>query len=161
MLLARSKIRITRGARGLACIEIGISAFLMIVLAAFGLDLTLIMIGMDLNDSACRNAARAAAQQSTAAKALQAAQAEMPVHDTGGNWITRPVLKSTANPDFVYNDFSGHPPVNVSPYVTVTTLVSIKCPAPIFFFGAPFLQGGVVNFARRYTFPIIKQKFYG
>jgi len=160
MGLSKFKNRFTRRHRGVACLEIGIAAFLMIVLATFGLDLSLIIFGMDLNDSACRDAARAAAQQNTQAKALQAAQSQMSVHVTDGYWISKPILKSTSAPDFVYSDFLGHPPANVSPYVTVTTLVSIRCPAPILFFGASFIKSGVIQFARRYTFPIVKQKFY-
>jgi hypothetical protein len=142
-------------------IEICISAFLMVAIAAFGLDLTLIMIGLSICDTACRDAARAAAQQSTSAKAIQAAQSQLQVHSTDGYWITQPTLVSTASPNFVYNDYGGNPPTNVSPYVTVTTTASVRCPAPIFFFGASFVKGGMIQFTRSYTFPIIKETFYG
>lgn len=161
MRFHRFKTRFTRECHGVACIEIGIASFLMIVLAAFGLDLSLIIFGMDLNDAACRDAARAAAQQNTQAKALQAAQSQLSTHATDGFWVSQPTLKSAAAPDFVYNDFLGNPPANVSPYVTVTTLVNIRCPAPILFFGASFIRSGKIQFARRYTFPIVKQQFYG
>lgn len=160
MALCKFRNRVRR-CRAVACLEIAIAAFLMIVLATFGLDLSLIIFGMDLNDSACRDAARAAAQQNTQAKALQAAQSQLSVHATDGFWISQPILKSTSAPDFVYNDFLGNQPANVAPYVTVTTLVSIRCPAPILFFGASFIRSGQIQFARRYTFPIVKQKFYG
>ncbi|MBS1956492.1 MAG: hypothetical protein JST89_20055 [Cyanobacteria bacterium SZAS-4] len=161
MVFSKFKNRFTRECQGVACIEIGIATFLMIVLAAFGLDLSLIIFGMDLNDSACRDAARSAAQQSTQAKALQAAQSQLSTHATDGFWVSQPILKSAAAPDFVYNDFQGNPPANISPYVTVTSLVSIRCPAPILFFGASFIKSGKIQFARKYTFPIVKQKFYG
>jgi len=154
------KVQCFRAQRGLGLIEIAISCFLMIIMAAFGLDLTLIMLAMSLNDSACRDAARAAAQQSTYSKAVQAAQAQLQVHATGGYWITQPLLASTAAPYFVYNDFAGNPPTNTSPYVTVTTTVKIRCPAPLFFFGVSFNQNGMIPYSRRYTFPIIKETFY-
>lgn len=150
-----------RDDRGIGCIEVGISAFLMIALATFGLDLSLLMFGINVNDSACRDAARSAAQQSTQSKALAAAQSELKIHATDGYWISQPVLRSTTSPDFVYNDFSGNPPANVSSYVTVTTTTNIRCPAPIFFFGATFLRGGTIQCSRSYTFPIVKEKYYG
>lgn len=156
-----SRNQLHRRPRGVAILEICLSAFLLALLAAFGLDLTLIMLGMMMVDSACRDAARGAAQQNSLAKAIQAAQSQLNVHSTDGYWITQPVLKSTSAPDFVYNDFNGSPPANVSSYVTVTTLTNIRCPAPIFFFGANFIKGGVIQFNRRYTFPIMKQKYYG
>jgi Flp pilus assembly protein TadG len=146
----------SRSRYGGSIIEIGISAFLLAPLAAIGVDLTLMMLGITLTDTACRDAARAAAQQSTPAKASQAAQSQLQLHGTDGYWISQPVLTAV-----VYNDFAGSPPVNVSPYVTVTITTTVRCPAPIFFFGADFVKGGVLQFSRSYTFPIIKETFYG
>jgi Flp pilus assembly protein TadG len=148
--------RLGRSNYGASFIEIGISAFLFAPLAAIGVDLTLMMLGITLTDTACRDAARAAAQQSTPTKASQAAQSQLQLHSTDGYWISQPVLTSV-----IYNDFAGSPPANISPYVTVTTATTIRCPAPIFFFGTGFVKGGVLQFSRSYTFPIIKETFYG
>src|SRR5271169_3260799 len=116
-----SNPQILRMRRGVSSLEITISAFLMVVLSAIGIDVSLIMLGMSLNDSACRDAARAAAQQTSSARAIQAAQSQLQIHATDGYWISQPMLKSTSSPDFVYNDFAGNPPANTSAYVTVTT----------------------------------------
>ncbi|MDZ4834748.1 MAG: hypothetical protein SGJ27_13305 [Candidatus Melainabacteria bacterium] len=151
----------TRRAPGACCLEITITAFLMCVFSVVGLDTTLIILGMSLNDAACRDAARAAAKQSSADKAIQAAQSQLRVHCADGYWITQPVLESCSAPNFVFNDFGNHPPPNTSPYVTVTTTITIKCPAPIVFFGADFVKDGAITYSRRYTYPIIKVKFYG
>jgi Flp pilus assembly protein TadG len=147
--------KISRKESGFGHIEIAITACLMIALAAYGLDLTLIMFGMSLNDSACRDAARAAAQQSTVTQATQAAQSQMQIHYVGTNWISQPVISST-----VYNDYSGNPPANTSPYVAITTTTTIKCPVPIIFLGNKS-QGSTIQFSRTYTFPIVKEHFYG
>ena len=153
--------RPSRSTHGSAFIEIAISFSVMILLAALGLDLTLITLAMFSNDKACRDAARAAAQQTSSAAALTAAQAQLKVHATDGIFVSQPTLTSQASPNFVYNDYGGNPPTNQSAYVTVTTTVTIKLPAPIIFYGVSFLSSGNVVFTRRYTYPIIREKFYG
>jgi len=147
--------------RGTALMEVALSASMLIVLAAVGSDITLVTCGMTLNDSTCRDATRAAAQQSTSAAALSAAQAQLKIHATDGVFVSQPILVSTSSPNFVYNDYGGSPPANTSPYVTVTTSVNVKLPAPIVFLGATFSPGGYIQFIRSYTYPIIKEKFYG
>ncbi len=147
--------------RGACCLEISLTAFFMCVFSLIGLDIALIVLGMTLNDSACGDAARAAAKQSSSDKALQAAQSQLRIHAADGYWITQPALESTSSPDFVFNDFANNPPPNTSPYVTVTTSTSIKCPIPVLFFGSEFMKDGAIKFRRRYTYPIIKVKFYG
>ena len=147
--------------QGSAIIEVAISIGLMIVLAALGSDVTLITYAMFLNDKACRDATRAAAQQTSSASALQAAQTQLSVHATDGSFVSQPVLVSQTSPNFVYNDYGGNPPTNQSPYVTVTTSTNIKLPAPIFFLSMHFMPNGSVQFVRSYTYPIIREKFYG
>lgn len=149
-----------RNKTGVASLELAVSAFILIVFSALWLDVTLITYAMQLNDACCRDAARAAAQQSDSTKAILAAQSQMAVHSTDGFFVQQPFMPSALSPDFVYQDYSGKPPASTSPYVTVTTAVNIKLPAPIFFFGAKFMQSGTVQFKRRYTYPIIKEKFY-
>mgnify|MGYP000617964685 CR=1 FL=1 len=150
-----------RKQNGGAFIEMSISLCILIVLAALGSDMTLITFGMFLNDKTCRDAARAAAQQTTSARALQAAQAQLRVHATDGTFISQPILVSQTSPNFVYNDYAGNPPANQSSYVTVTTSINIKLPAPIFFWGINFLPSGTLQTVRRYTYPIVKERFYG
>ena len=150
-----------RSKHGSAFIELAITLCLTIVLAALGSDITLMTYAMFLNDKACRDAARAAAQQTTSAGALKAAQVQLKVHASDGVFVTQPVLVSQVSPNFVYNDYGGSPPANQSPYVTVTSSINIKLPAPVFFWGTNFMSSGSIVFVRSYTYPIVKEKFYG
>ncbi len=146
-----------RSNSGFTAIEIAISSFLIIVFGALIVDLTLLNFAVCTNDAACRDAARAAASTSNLAQAQLAAQAQLDIHATDGSFISQPVLGST----FVYNDYSGSPPTNTSPYVTVSTTITVRVPCPIVFFGAEFGKNGSLIFTRQYTFPIVKEKFYG
>jgi hypothetical protein len=151
------------GQSGVDAGEVAIASILMVAMAALASDITLLIFANSLNDSACRDAARAAGQNSTSAAALVAAKAQLIMHATDGNFISQPTLTSTQAPDFVYNDYTGNPPANTSPYVTVTTGVNVKLPFLLDLFGANFYGGSnhTVLFTRRYTFPIVKEKFYG
>jgi Flp pilus assembly protein TadG len=146
---------------GLAALEVAVSAFLLVVFSALGVDTCLVVYAIAVNDSCSRDAARAAGQQNNLANAIQAAQTELKVHQTDGMLVGQPTLVSTASPAFVYNDFGGNPPANVSPYVTVTTEVKVKLPGTLKFFGDIFMPNGTLKFQRSYTFPIVKEKFYG
>lgn len=159
--MTKRNLRVQRRRQGSAAIDLAISSFLMIVTGALGCDLALLTYGGTVNDSVCRDAARAAAAQVSSSLALSAAQSQLKGHGTDGYFISQPVLKSTSSPDFVYNDYSGSPPANTSPFVTVTTSVNVKLPAPIIFFGTKLNNNGAVQFVRRYTFPIVKVRYYG
>ncbi|HEY9677325.1 MAG TPA: hypothetical protein V6C76_04925 [Drouetiella sp.] len=151
-----------RNRRGASSMELAVGAILMITFSVLAIDMILMNFAMCLNDSVCRDACRAAAQTNNATTALAAAQAQLRMHATDGNFVSQPQLTSTSSPDFVYNDYSGNPPANQSSYVTVTTMVTVKVPAPVAFFGATFYsKNGTLLIKRRYTFPIITEKFYG
>jgi hypothetical protein len=132
-------------------------------MAALTSDMTLLIFAGTMNDAACRDAARAAGQNNNAASALAAAQAQLKVHATDGRFISQPQLTATAAPDFDYNDYGGNPPANTSPYVTVTTSVNVKLPFLLDLLGISFYGASkhTVLFTRRYTFPIVKTKFFG
>jgi len=150
----------SRKGSGINFVEVAISAFLMIALAGMALDISLVIFGWNYLDTICRDAVRSAAQQSDVANAILAAQSQLKIHATDGYYISQPALISLVSPDFVYNDYGGNPPENTSPYVTTTCMVNVKVPAPVFFFGATFSPTGSFQLRRRYTFPIIKTKFY-
>ncbi|HEY9731380.1 MAG TPA: hypothetical protein V6C89_05675 [Drouetiella sp.] len=151
-----------RDIRGGSAVELAIGAILMITISALAMNMILLNFAMCLNDAVCRDACRAAAQTNNATAALAAAQTQLKLHATDGVFVTQPVLTSTSSPDFVYNDYGGNPPASQSSYVTVTTSVTVKVPAPIVFFGAKFYaKNGTLVMQRRYTFPIIKEQYYG
>ena len=159
--------RSPKGAMGF--VEISAAALFMVVLALLGLDICLAIFGASINDRACRDAARAAAGGNDATKAWSLAYAALQAYKTDGFFITSPVAAAagTSMPSgypgsgyqyFVYQDFGGSVPVGSTPYVTVTTQTNVRVPAPIFFFGANFVNGNYLNFAQQYTFPIVKTK---
>lgn len=150
-----------RNIDGASSMELAVGAILMITFSVLAINMILLNFAMCLNDAVCRDACRAAAQTNNVTSAIQAANAQLKLHATDGVFVSQPVLASTGSPDFVYNDYSGNPPANQSSYVTVTTSVNVKVPAPIVFFGATFYsKNGTLQMKRRYTFPIIKEQFY-
>ena len=137
---------------GLSFPEVAASSFLVIILAVFTADISLIIFAVSVNDKACRDVVRAAAQQATAAQAMVFAQASVKNHKTDGIFIS-PIQLS----QFIYNDYGGNPPAGACPFVTVTTLVNVTLPAPLYFFGASFTNQ--LQFSQTYTSPIIRTKY--
>jgi Flp pilus assembly protein TadG len=142
---------------GHTIIELGAIAVLLVVIAMFSADIGVIVLGTTMNERACRDASRAAAQCSDAVAAQKAAQAALAAYAADGYFVTTPVLNTGS---FVYQDFLGSPPADTSPFVTVTTSTQVKVPAPIFLWGASFGSGGTMTFSKTYTFPIVKTQLY-
>jgi len=122
------------------------------------IDITIMILGYQLNDRACRAATRSAAQQSSSQKATSAINAALRLHKGDGFLVSSPKL-STQTGALVYNDFGGDPYAG-NPTVSVCTEVTVKVPVPIVFLNQKFgLSGtGVANvwtFRKRYTYPII------
>jgi hypothetical protein len=138
---------------GFSLAEVAVSSFLVILLAIFTADICLLIFGCSVNDKACRDVVRAAAQQPTAQKALLFAQASVANHKTDGFFISPITLVNGVN----YQDFAGNPPPGQTPYVQVITQVTVTLPAPLYFFGQSFTN--VVQFKQIYTSPIIKTKY--
>jgi len=130
------------------------SAFLIVLLAVFCVDITMLIFACSVNDKACRDVVRVAAQQSTGAAALQFALASVKNHQTDGFFISPITLYGgTVN----YQDFGGNPPVGQTPYVQATTQITVTLPAPLLFFGATFTNK--FNFIQTYTSPIVRTKY--
>jgi|SRR5271156_1143351 hypothetical protein len=144
---------VARARRGFSFAEMAASAFLIILLAVFCVDITMLIFACSVNDKACRDVVRVAAQQSTGSAALQFAQASVKNHQTDGFFISPIALVGGVN----YQDFGGNPPVGQTPYVQATTQVKVTLPAPLLFFGATFTNK--FNFTQTYTSPIVKTKY--
>lgn len=145
--------------RGSVSIELACGSLVMVALLLVAVDVTVMMIGFSLNDRACRDACRSAAQQDTSAKAQVAANAALAQHKGDGYWVSNPLLK-TGGTDFVYQDFGGDPFAG-NPTVTCTTECTVRFPVPVDFFGNTFGKGsdglrGTMTFRKRYTFPIVR-----
>lgn len=145
------------GASGSTLIELSMLSVLFVVMAVLSLDVGYVLMGSEMNDRACRDAARAAAQGDSYATALQLAQVAVVAHAGDGVFVSNPTVDSGA---FSYQDFGGNPPPNTSPFVSVTTNTNIKIPAPIFFLGSAFGENGTMRFTKTYVFPIVKTQLY-
>lgn len=140
-----------RNSVGFSFIEVAISSFLVIILAVIAINISILVFACAVNDKACRDAVRAAAQQPNAAKAQNFALASIKNHKTDGFFISQIQLTN-----FNYNDFGGAPPPGQCPLVQVTTSVDVTLPAPLIFFGASLTNK--MKFSQIYTSPIIKTK---
>lgn len=154
-MLALKAIRRRSSAHSM--IELAMLSVLFTVFAVFSVDIGFVIMGSQMNDAACRDAARAAAQGNDYATALSLAQAALAAHRPDGYFVTQPTIDTSG---FEYEDFSGSPPPDTSPFVTVTTSTNVRIPAPIFLPGATFGPGGTMAFRKSLTFPIVKTTLY-
>ncbi len=142
----------SRNSKAFSLAEVAVSAFLVMVLAVLSINIAILVFACSVNDKACRDAVRAAAQQPNAAKARVFALASIKNHKTDGFFLSQIQLTN-----FNYNDFNGNPPpVGLCPLVQVTTSVNVTLPAPVIFFGASLTNK--ITFSQIYTSPIIKTK---
>lgn len=150
--MKRINLSNSRRSSGFSFAEVAISSFLVLVLAILGINICILVFACSVNDKACRDAVRAAAQQPTSAKAQNFALASIKNHHTDGFFISPITLTN-----FNYNDFNGNPPpAGQCPLVQVTTSVDVTLPAPLIFFGTTLTNK--MKFSQIYTSPIIKTK---
>jgi hypothetical protein len=148
---------------GFGFAEIMASSFLIFLMLIFSLDAWFLISAAPMNDYACRDAARAAAQAGDPATAQNLAIAAIRSHAKQASYfVSAPYLDLSA---FSYNDFgvsTGNPttpPANTAATVTVTTRCAVKPIIPLSFFGNMLLGGqDTVQYAQTYTFPIVKTK---
>lgn len=139
-----------RRARGTVMGEVAIGCILMIGIAMFAVDIGCAMVGFGLNDRACRDAARAAAQGSSATEAKTLANDIVKSYATNSPLLSAPQVVSVT-----YTDFGGTPADGVSPFVTVTTRATARPLAPFSLFGAQVIAS-TFPVTKTYAFPIVK-----
>lgn len=142
---------------GQLVVELVVACLLFLPISILGFCTIVCEIATSINDRACRDAARAAADASDFATALKKAQAVMVSHSTSGP-LYGPAKLDVSK--FVFEDYIGTPPPNALPYVSVTTVMPCVIPAPIRLFSEQIGDKQTVNFTRTYRFPIIKLKLY-
>ena len=142
--------RTNRGQRGSAAFELAAGALITIGIVAFALNVCFAMLSYSINDHACRDAARAAAQAPSAAQAFIMASNIVKSYNSNNGLLSPITVRSV-----LYTDFSGNPPAGQSPFVTVTTTSNATMPAPIEFFGKT-LFGSSIPVSKTYAFPIIR-----
>ncbi len=143
----KNKVRNSKGT-GLA--EVAIASLILIGMALFSLNIGTAMISYGVNDRACRDAARAAAQGGSLTESQNLASQILRSYAQNGNLLRTPALIGVK-----YNDFSGNPPEGVSPFVTVTTRMDARSIAPFSLFGAEVVKASF-PVTKTYTFPIVK-----
>lgn len=154
-----------RSTAGSSFIEVAISSVALGVIVLFGLDAYVWTQAFMINDLACRDACRAAAQArppsgantvaAYAAAAQQAADRELKVMhiNTGGPYIQNPQLISCVWNGVGPTDPLPAPPA--TPTVTVQTSIDMRLPFPIIFMSQQVTPGGVLVFRRSYTMPLV------
>jgi hypothetical protein len=139
---------------GSLILELTACTFLFTFFAVLAVHVGVMIFGAFLNDAACRDAARAAAQGKTITQATQLAQAVLVSHKQTNSFLTSPILLTP----IVYQDFGGNPPnPQTSPYVQVTTTTTANLPfGALNFQGLIFTQDKQLTFSQTYTFPIVR-----
>lgn len=155
--MAGRSIKTKQRTGGHVLIEVSMLAVLFVVMGALSVDACYMIMGSEVNDRACRDAARAAASADNYITSLQFARTAVIPHAGDGTYVGSPQVEASS---FVYEDFAGNPPPETSPYVSVTTKCIIRVPAPIFFLGSAFLSSGSMQFTKTYVFPIVKTQLY-
>lgn len=143
-----------RSNRGSLSVELSCGSLLVSVFVVVALHLGVAIFGAFINDRACRDACRNAAQGETPAEAGQLVNVMLSAYQATG-FVSNPTLSAP----IVYQDFGGSPPAQTSPYVQVTTSTLVTMPLQAFaFFSSGILQDGKLAFTKTYTFPIVRVK---
>lgn len=152
---SRLSARASRRSGGHSFIEIGMLSVLVAILAMFCVDIGILLLAATINDAACRDAARAAAQADSIMGARMFAAAALGAHADSA-FIPAPVIENTdyhapvVDPATGTVDKKGPPP-----HVTVATKLTVKLPAPFLLLGMNFGEDGTITFRQSYRYPII------
>jgi Flp pilus assembly protein TadG len=160
--------RINRSS-GSAIAETVAMAPILAVISVFIVNIILLVYATWYNDSACKDAARAAAQQDNVQDAMSAARAACIAYKVNSPLLTSPTIQID-NGGFVYEDLqdeqaaeqgnqeggAGGNSARQGPYVKVTTAVKVNLPAPVFA-GHDLITRNVL-LRQTYAFPLVKLK---
>ncbi len=152
-----------RNEKGSSFIEVGIASVAMAVIVFLAIDAYIWMQAFMLNDLACRDACRAAAQSqgtaSTVASYKTAAQnaaiRELTLHSVTRPYIGNPTFVGTG---FLWQDFGASaggsmPALPQTPYVRVQSSMNVNLPVPLMMPGQ--MQNRPLVFQRSYSMPIV------
>lgn len=144
--------RRARNARGSLIAELLCTIPLMSAVGLFMLNTGAFFYGACINDTACRAAARAAANCSSQEEASQAAEEVIRNYQSSSS-----LYKVSIPPNSVtYQTFSEPgkgPDLDQSPYVKVTIRTQVRAIVPINFYGAT--SSDEIKFEQSYTYPIL------
>jgi Flp pilus assembly protein TadG len=145
---------------GTATLELVVGLVLLMPLALLAVNICTLCLGSFVNDQACREAARAAAQQTSIGPATEVARAVVKSFGLAQGAIKSPTVTGV---QFTYFDSAEGDPVELgdldkdnlgqAPTVTVTTRMTIRTPAPILFSKGKLTNRSVLMSS--YTFPLL------
>lgn len=142
-----SRLSAKHRSTGSGLAEVAGSGVVLVIMAIFAINICALIFAYGINDRACRDAARAAAQADSS-RASAAAKAALSQHKV----ISDLMISPPAISNFTYTDFGGNPPVGKVPFVSVATTALVRLLAPL-----PMLPGQV-KVSKQYTFPIVRLK---
>ena len=161
----RNNKRSTRQEKGTALIELVMISFVVPLVALICVNIGVLAFAAWTNDTACKDAARAAAQQTNAKDAFAAAAITLQNYSNTASGIigapkllgVRPAVSQVGTGLFQYNIFpdpeTGAPQIRKGPYVRISTEMKTTLPAPIAFNGVNFTNQ--VKFSTSYIYPVI------
>jgi Flp pilus assembly protein TadG len=147
-------MRRNRKERGVVVMELAASAFMLLIFSILAAHLSLMVYGAYINDRACRDAARAAAQGSSQPEAEKMANVILTTHHALGSYVEAPSVKGHVQ----YQDYNGSPPAGHSPFVHVVTETKVHSPFKLLTVCGETFQDGAVVFTQSYTFPVVRVK---
>lgn len=125
----------------------------LVTLMAVNMGLTLFAAWT--NDAACRDAVRAAAQQTNATSAQTAASVALSQFKSGSSWFSGPTLL-TSGTSFDWETFKDPTTGIINwaqvPFCRVTTRMIVTMPAPIIFVNARMTDQ--ITLTQSYAFPL-------
>lgn len=135
--------------------ELASIAWIMPIAAMISLNAALAGFAAWVNDAACRDVARAAAQQPTKERALVAAGRALKAFVTRNNYTTSPeLLLDDSNFNFeIFADKDGKPQLEKAPYVKVTTKMDVRLAVPVLYASDGFTNK--LEFKQSYSYPIL------
>lgn len=140
---------------GISAVEMVCGWVFVLVLTLIAIDVTILLLGYDFNERACRDACKAASQQTSADAAQAAAVATLKTHKADGNYVTDPILLIGAG-QFKYQGLTS---TSENPSVTVTTECKVRTPVPLTIVSSLLSKDAKKDeawtFRKRYTLPIV------
>lgn len=159
MRISTDAIRGQRRKRGSSIIELGGMGFIISVMAVICVNVGILVFAAWMNDAACRDATRAASQQSSSENAQAAAILAAKQFGADTAIIGHPVVLLDAA-SFKYETFpddEGKPQHDKGPRVSVTTRLNTRMPCPFIFNGTQFTD--VLVFTQTYTYPLLNPDY--
>lgn len=140
-------------------VELGAMGFIIPVMAVICVNIGVLVFAAWMNDSACRDACRAAAQQSNEENAKAAAILATKQFAADSSIIGHPIVLEDAQyfKFQTFPDADGRPQNALGPRVTVSTSLNTRLPCPIIFNGTKFTD--LIVFRQSYTYPLLNPDY--